>query len=208
MSVTGFWTESDGKCIPGPETVKCRERKGQTMVFSIMKENGLAELPGGVNRELLCRIDALERAKLDSNRVTRSGAVTGPGFAVDARELNAGMEGTLANRTDSAWRKTETVQVPFELNTNALDHQGFFVYRTGKMMTVWIHVVPAVAADDLYIAKIRGVTPAFPTNSFRADNPDYNFYFSSDGSGDTDVRLGAEQAGGHAVLSGRCILLQ
>ena len=58
----------------------------------------LWQVRGGVNQDILNRVSALEGGKLDSNRVTRSSAVTEPGFAVDARELNAGMEGTLANR--------------------------------------------------------------------------------------------------------------
>lgn len=39
----------------------------------------------------------LEGGKLDRDKVTQSSAVTEPGFAVDARELNAGTEGTLAH---------------------------------------------------------------------------------------------------------------
>lgn len=51
----------------------------------------------GVNQDILNRVSALEESKLDRDKVTQGSAVTEPGFAVDARELNAGMEGTMAH---------------------------------------------------------------------------------------------------------------
>ena len=65
---------------------------------------------GGVNNGILERIEAVESEipdiksqmalKLPADRVTDSASITEPGWALDAREKNGALEGTLAGRIE------------------------------------------------------------------------------------------------------------
>lgn len=58
--------------------------------------------PGGGTKEIEERIAALEIGKLDADRVTDSESVTVPGWAADARQLNASISGTMAEKLQKA----------------------------------------------------------------------------------------------------------
>lgn len=65
---------------------------------------------GGANQSIIERVEHLEstvstladsiKQKLDTSRVTQLKSVTQPGYAVDARELNASLSGTVANEME------------------------------------------------------------------------------------------------------------
>lgn len=72
-----------------------------------IQRNGTAEkIPGGADRDLRKQVEDLKAEmkslrselsrKMDAARVTQSTSITQAGYAVDARQLNAAMDGTVA----------------------------------------------------------------------------------------------------------------
>lgn len=88
------------------------------------KRQGCKARRGGAGQAVLNRIAALESGlasvrrslagKLDLNNVTQGTAVTEPGWAADARELNAAFAGTLANRAQGLSQRMNKLFAPWQ----------------------------------------------------------------------------------------------
>ena len=115
---------------------------------------------GGVIKTLIDRMAALEsglaglktelQGRLSTDKVTRSGAVTEPGWAVDARELNAATAGTLANRVSGIQDRIGHFQ-SYHISVDNEDELLRFVDGLAGNFTIYCNRDGAVSRIDGFI---------------------------------------------------------